>query len=301
MQRLRPAITTTALITPFRDGALDLSTLERLVERQIECGIGGLAVCTATGEGPTLSQAEQASVIGTCVRVSAGRVPIIAATGTNMTASTVSLTLQAECLGADAALVTVPYYSKPGQKGILNHFETVATASGLPLLIDDCPERCGTRLSLETLEVLAEMPSVVGIVGAGQSFKQDIPLRMRHRLSFLSSDDGAAVAFLVSGGHGVVSSGANVQPRLFADLQRAAHAGKVAIALALQERLLPLIRALGTAGDPSPIKHALHLLTGLDADVRLPMVGLDPAEKAALFDALTDLSARRAAALAACH
>jgi 4-hydroxy-tetrahydrodipicolinate synthase len=294
--RLRAGIITTALVTPFRNGAIDLAMLERLAERQLHAGIDGLAVCTVTGEGPTLSPMEQAAVIRTCVRVAAGRVPIIAATGTNATSSTIALTRQAEDLGADAALVTVPYYSKPGQKGILHHVECVAAASGLPLLIDDDPMRCATGLTLDSLEMLAHMPAIVGIVRSGNdTHGSPLSARLRERFSFLSSDDSMALAFLGGGGDGLLSSGANIQPEPFAALGHAAHADEMVAATALQERLCPLISVLGTAGDPSPVKHALHVLLGMDADVRLPMVGPNPCEKIAILEALTGLFETRAA------
>ncbi|MDM9645193.1 4-hydroxy-tetrahydrodipicolinate synthase [Rhizobium sp. S163] len=290
--RLRLGTVITALVTPFRNDRLDLAMLERLAERQINSGIDGLAVCTVTGEGPTLSLTERAAIIRTCVRVAAGRVPIIAATGTNATSTTIALTLEARKLGADAALVTVPYYSKPGQKGIVHHFEQVATASDLPVIIDDCPSHCASSLAPESLEALAPIGNILGVVHSSGEGARLAP-RLRQRFVSLSSDDGSALSFLAWGGDCMLSSGANVEPRLFASLHRSAKAGNVAAAMALHDRLQPLIRALVEDGSPAPVKYALHVLLGTSPDVRLPMVGLDAAEKAAVFAALTGLAESR--------
>jgi 4-hydroxy-tetrahydrodipicolinate synthase len=257
----------------------------------------GLAVCTLTGEGPTLSPIERAAVIGSCVRASAGRVAVIAATGTNATASTIALTRQAEELGATAALVTVPYYSKPGQKGIIHHFEEVAAATGLPLLIDDNPSRCASGLTSESIETLSAIPSIIGIAGTGTGTGPHAACaHPQQRLLFLAGDDQTATAALTGGAHGVISSGANLHPHLFASLHRSARNGDTAATLALGDRLYPLIDAL--AGNPSAIKYALHVLLGTNADVRLPMVALEPRERAALFAALTSISDSRAVARA---
>jgi 4-hydroxy-tetrahydrodipicolinate synthase len=290
--KLRLGTVITALVTPFRNDRLDLAVLERLAERQINSGIDGLAVCTVTGEGPTLSATERAAIIRTCVRVVAGRVPIIAATGTNATSTTIALTLEAQELGADAALITVPYYSKPGQKGIVHHFERVATASDLPLIIDDSPSRCASSLAPESLEGLASLENIIGVVhGGGAAVRLDP--RLRRRFVFLSSDDGSALSFLACGGDGMLASGTNVEPRLFSSLHRLAKAGNMAAATALHARLQPLVRALAEDGSPAPIKYALHVLLGIPPDVRLPMFDLEATEKTAVFAALTGLAESR--------
>ncbi|MBB3964009.1 4-hydroxy-tetrahydrodipicolinate synthase [Rhizobium metallidurans] len=290
--RLRLGIAITALVTPFSNDRLDLAVLERLAERQINAGINGLAVCTVTGEGPTLSPAERAAIIRTCVRVASGRVPVIAATGTNATSTTIALTLEARRLGADAALVTVPYYSKPGQKGIVHHFEQVAAASDLPVIIDDSPSRCASGLTLASLEALAPVGSILGVVHSCGEEARLTP-HLRQRFVSLSSDDGSALSFLACGGDGMLSSGANVEPRLFASLCRSAKTGNIEIATALHDRLQPLIRALAEDGSPAPVKYALHVLLGTLPEVRLPMVGVDANEKAAIFAALTGLAESR--------
>ncbi len=290
--QLRPGTVTTVLVTPFRDGRLDLVMLETLAERQIRSGIDGLAVCTVTGEGPTLSPTERAAIISTCVRLAAGRVAVIAATGTNATSSTIALTRQAQDLGADAAFVTVPYYSKPGQKGIIRHFEQVAAATLLPVLIDDDPSRCASGLSAESLAALAQVQSIVGVVHAIPN-SSPVPAHLRRRFLAFSSDEAHALAFLACGGDGIMSSATNIQPRLFAALYRLTKAGNMSAATPVDARLQPLIKALPDVGDPANVKQALHVLLGMHPDVRLPLVGPDAVEKAALFDALTALAESR--------
>jgi 4-hydroxy-tetrahydrodipicolinate synthase len=292
---LRLGTITTALITPFRDDRPDFAALEQLAERQIRSGIDGLAVCTVTGEGPTLSMEEQAEVVRTCVRVAAGRVPIIAATGTNSTTSTIALTRQAEKLGASAALVTVPYYSKPGQRGVVHHFQMLAAETTLPLIADSNPSRCAIGLSPETLEAFSCIPSIVGLVGVldNDTCSTALPRHLRERFTFLSNRDDTARAFLGQRGDGIISAGANVHPRLFASMQQAARAGNIHAAMALEGRLFPLMQALGADAGPSTVKHALHVLLGTDPAVRLPMVALDPDEKTSVFDALTSVSELR--------
>jgi 4-hydroxy-tetrahydrodipicolinate synthase len=278
----------TALATPFRNGRLDRPAFEALAEWQILSGVDGLAVATVTGEGPTLSPREHTVLIETAVRIAAGRVPVLAATGTNATESTIALTREAGALGAAAALVTVPYYSKPGQKGIVHHFEQVGAAASLPLVVGNAPRRTASDLSTETLARLAAIPAIVGICDATGDIGRfaGLPSSLRQRFRFLSGHDGTALAFGIAGGSGVVSPAANVLPRLFASMQQAAQAGNITAALALQDRLLPLVRALGPEGDPAHIKYALHLLRGISPELRLPHVRPAPEERLAIGEAL---------------
>jgi 4-hydroxy-tetrahydrodipicolinate synthase len=280
--RLTGAIT--ALITPFRrDGDLDIAALENLVEAQIAAGIGGLAVCTVTGEGSALSFEEREAVISTTVRKAAGRVPVIASTGTNSTESTIALTCRAEALGAAAALVTVPYYSKPGQKGILHHFREVAAASRLPLIVVDDPVRTASTLSAATLEELSRNAAIFGIL---QTAGDMAPLEcFRDRLHLFTGNELTAPAFLACGGDALISPVSNVLPRLVTALQHAASCGNLPAALLLCDRLTPLVEALGM-GDPARIKHAVNALTGTPAELRLPLVPADDDERETIAAAL---------------
>ncbi|OAV55446.1 4-hydroxy-tetrahydrodipicolinate synthase [Rhizobium sp. WYCCWR10014] len=286
MPRLAGAIT--ALVTPFLNGDPDRAALRALVEWQILSGVEGLAICSTTGEGPTLSPQERAEVIDLSIRSAAGRVPVIAATGTNSTESTIVLTREAQALGAAAALVTVPYYSKPGQKGIIHHFEELAAASGLPLIIDNAPAQTASDLSTETLGRLAAIPGIFGIRDATGDIARFAGLSpsLRQRFRFFSGHDPSALAFTIAGGDGMISSGANVLPRLFTSMQQAARAGNLSAALSLQDRLLPLITALGPEGDPAKIKHALRLIRGLETELRLPLVVAEPEMRFAIGKAL---------------
>lgn len=285
---LRLGATTTALVTPFRDDKIDADALERLVEQQIQAGVDGLAVCTLVAESPTLTIAERSEIIRTCVHVAAGRLPVIAATGTNDTAGSIALTRRAAALGASAALVTVPYYSKPGQNGIINHFRQIGAASRLPLIVDDNPSWTATHLTAQTMAAFADIPSIVGIVsGYGGC---EMPAHLRARFHHISGDDAGAVPFLVSGGDGILSTSANIQPRLFGSMHQAARGGNIAAARALDDRLLPLMRSLGADGDPSAIKYALHVTLGIDPAVRLPLLQPDREVEIAIADALADLS-----------
>ncbi|MBB3318490.1 4-hydroxy-tetrahydrodipicolinate synthase [Rhizobium sp. BK181] len=284
---LRLGPTTTALVTPFREGVVDLSALEQLVEWQIQSGVDGLAVCTATGEGSTLTRSERAAAILTCVRVAAGRVPVIAATGTNATASTIALTRDAEELGAAAALVTLPYYSKPGQKGIASHFAQLAFATSLPLIVENNPLRTAIDMTSTTLNALADIPSVVGFVLAdGSVAARTLPPEWRQRFLLLSDCDATALSFLSTGGSGIISAGANLCPRLYASLQQAARGGNLPAARQLEGRLAPLTAALGAEGDPAAIKYALQTLRLIDPEVRLPLLGVEANEKQSISQAL---------------
>ncbi len=272
--RLRLGGAITALVTPFRDGEVDHAALEALVEWQVLSGVDGLAVCTAAGEGFSLSPQERRMVLDICIRAAADRIPVIAAAGTNCTESTIAFIRDAEECGARAVLITVPYYSKPGQKGILHHFRQIAAASNLPVLIENAPSRTASDLTVGTLERLAELEAIVAIVDATGDIARfaNLPLALRHRFRFLSGHDGTALPFYLSGGDGIVSAAANILPRLVTSLQQAACGSYISAALALSDRLLPVVTALGHEGDPARLKYALQILRGTPSDLRLPLV-----------------------------
>ncbi len=287
--RLRPGGVITALVTPFRDGEVDGVALEALVEWQVLSGVDGLAVCTAAGEGPTLSPRERRVVLDTCVRAAADRIPVIAAAGTNCTESTISLIHDAEECGARAVLVTVPYYSKPGQKGILHHFRQIAAASTLPVLIENAPTRAASDLTVETLGQLAELDTIAAIIDSTGDIARlaNIPPTLRQRFRFLSGHDATALPFHLAGGDGIVSAAANILPRLVTSLQQAAHGSYISAALALSDRLHPLVSALGREGDPARLKYALQVLRGTVADLRLPLVPAEAESRFAIVKALS--------------
>ncbi len=287
--RLRPGGAITALVTPFRNGEVDSAALEALVEWQVLSGVDGLALCTAAGEGLSLSPQERRMVLDICIRAAADRIPVIAAAGTNCTETTIALIRDAEECGARAVLITVPYYSKPGQKGILHHFQQIAAASNLPVLIENAPARTASDLTAETLERLAELDAIVAIVDATGDIARfaNLPPALRRRFLFLSSHDGTALSFHLAGGNGIVSAAANILPRLVTSLQQAAYGSDMSAAFALNDRLHPLVAALGSESDPARVKYALQVLRGTSADLRLPLVSAEAESRVAIIAALS--------------
>lgn len=288
--RLDGAIT--ALVTPFRDGKVDVVGLMSLVEWQIRHGVSGLVACGTTGEAPTLSRAERALVIERCVEVAERRIPVIAGTGTNSTATTIELTAEAKALGADAALVVTPYYSKPSQEGLYRHFEAVAGAVDLPIIVYNVPSRVGVDLAPRTLERLAALPGIVGIKDATGDIGRFLSSQaaVKTGLRQLSGHDQTALPFNLCGGHGSISVASNVVPRLMVSMHQAIATGNMAAAIAIHERLRPLFVALERETNPAPIKYALHLVRGLSPDVRLPLTGVAPETAAEIRAALEPLT-----------
>jgi len=284
--RVRGAIT--ALVTPFIDDKLDPIGLRALAEWQIKSGIDGLAVCGITGEGPVLDDSERRKVIEIAVEIAAGKIPVIAATGTNSTATTILRTREAEAYGADAAIVTVPYYSKPTQKGIWQHFKAVTDSSRIPLIIDNAPSHTALDVTAATIERLAEIPAIIGIRDGTGDISRIASLQpaLRDRFTLLCGHDPTALAFAMAGGHGMISTVANIVPKLAASMQRSANAGHLPTALSVYERFFPLIRALQRESEPAGVKYALHLLRHLSPEVRLPLVAAEPETEAAIRVAL---------------
>lgn len=278
----------TALITPFKKGAVDEKAYQDFIEWQIKEGSHGLVPCGTTGESPTLSHDEHNRVIELCVEVAKGRVPVIAGTGSNSTAEAIQLTQHAKKAGADAALVVTPYYSKPTQEGMLQHYLAIANAVDLPIIIYNIPGRSVIDMSIETMAKLAEHTNIVGVKDA----TNDLMRPVRSRLAFgedfyhLSGEDGTAVAFLAQGGNGCISVTANVAPRLCAQLQDAWHLGAYDDVFRLRDILTPLHDAMFVETNPTPVKFAASLLGKCDPEVRLPMVPLSMKSKARIEEAM---------------
>ena len=271
-----------AIITPFANGGVDEAAFRSLVEWQIGEGIHGLVPCGTTGESPTLSHAEHKRVIELCIDAAAGRVPIIAGTGSNSTQEAIEMTRHAKEAGADAALVVTPYYNKPTQEGLYEHFRAINDAVALPIIIYNIPPRSVVDMSVETMRRLAELPHIVGVKDA----TADLARVSRQRVAIgpdfnqLSGEDGTALALMAHGGHGCISVTANVAPRVCVEFYDAWAARDVDRAVALQDRLMPLHEALFVESNPAPVKYAASLL-GLCADkVRLPLAPLAEASKA---------------------
>ncbi|MFQ5348382.1 MAG: 4-hydroxy-tetrahydrodipicolinate synthase [Rhodothalassiaceae bacterium] len=278
----------TALVTPFRDGVVDWEAFEKFVDWQIAEGSRGLVPCGTTGESPTLSAEEHAAVIECCVRVAAGRVPVIAGCGTNTTATTIARVRHAETAGADAVLVVVPYYNKPSQEGLYRHYAAIHEASGLPIVIYNIPGRTGVDMSVETMARLAELPRIIGVKDATGDLSRIA--RQRHvtgpELIQLSGEDITALGFNAMGGAGCISVTANVAPRLCADMQEAALAGDIGRARAIHDRLLPLHLALFCDTNPVPVKYAAARLGLARDEVRPPLAPLSDANRARVDAAL---------------
>jgi len=298
--KLRPRGVITALVTPFRDGEVDGAALEDLVEWQVLSGVDGLALCTAAGEGLSLSPQERRMVLDICIRTVADRIPVIAAAGTNCTESTITLIRDAEECGARAVLATVPYYSKPGQKGILRHFERIAAATDLPVLIENAPARTASDLTMETLERLSEFEAVVAIVDSTGDIARfaNLPPALRQRFRFLSGHDATALLSHLSGGDGIVSTAANILPGLVTSLQQSACGSSLSAALALSDRLLPVVAALGHEDDPTRLKYALQILRGTPSDLRLPLVPIEAESRFAIAKSLAPFIGGSAASMA---
>jgi 4-hydroxy-tetrahydrodipicolinate synthase len=263
-----------ALITPFRDGKVDEKAFQSFVDWQIEQGTEGVVPCGTTGESPTLSHAEHKRVVELCVDVAKGRVPVVAGAGSNSTEEAIDFTRHAKQVGADAALVVTPYYNKPTQEGLYQHYKAIAEAVDLPIIIYNIPARCVIDMSVATMARLAKLPNIVGVKDATNDLARPLRTRMAigPEFSMLSGEDVTAIAFLGQGGDGCISVTANVAPRACADMHQAWRRGETAAAMKINERLLPLHDALFCETSPAPVKYACSLLAKSTPDVRLPLV-----------------------------
>jgi 4-hydroxy-tetrahydrodipicolinate synthase len=279
----------TALVTPFRDGAVDEKALQSLVEWQVAEGTDGLVPCGTTGESPTLSHEEHRRVVELVIEAAAGRVPVIAGTGSNSTDEAVELSQHAEKAGADALLVVSPYYNRPSQEGIYQHFRHLDARVGIPIIVYNIPPRSAVDISVETLaRIHRDCRNVVGVKDATANLARPSLERMACGTEFnlLSGEDGTALGYMAHGGHGCISVTANVAPRLCAEFQAACLAGDFRKALALQDRLMPLHRAMFLEPNPAGPKWGLHRLGRIAAEVRLPLVSLSPAAQAEMEAAM---------------
>jgi 4-hydroxy-tetrahydrodipicolinate synthase len=264
----------TALITPFSDDKVDEGAFQSFVEWQIEQGAHGVVPGGTTGESPTLSHDEHSRVVELCVEAAAGRVPVIAGTGSNSTAEAVALTQHAKQAGADGALLVSPYYNKPTQEGLFRHFKAVQDAVDIPIVLYNIPSRSAVDIRPETMERLSQLPNIVGIKDATGDMARVGSMRLLLGSEFcqMSGEDAAALGFMVHGGHGCISVTANVAPALCARFQEACLEGDFGSALALQDRLLPLHSSLFIESSPGPVKYGVSLLGKCSGELRLPLV-----------------------------
>jgi 4-hydroxy-tetrahydrodipicolinate synthase len=266
----------TALVTPFRDGAVDERALGELVEFQIEAGVDGLVPCGSTGESATLTHAEHRRVVEVVVAAARGRVPVVAGTGSNSTREAIELTRYAKEAGADGALLISPYYNKPTQAGIVAHYAAIARETGFPLIVYNIPGRTASNILPETMAQLADIEQVVGVKEACGDLGQiaHVVARCPEDFAVLSGDDVFALPILSVGGVGVISTSSNVAPAEIVEMVRAFRAGDRERALSLHQRLLPLFDALFAETNPIPVKAALALRGQVGEEIRLPLLPL---------------------------
>ncbi len=280
----------TALVTPFRDGALDETALAALIERQVAAGVHGLVPVGTTGESATLSHEEHRRVVSLAIEVAAGRVPVIAGAGSYSTAEAIELAAFALKAGAAAALIVTPYYNRPSQEGLYRHYEAVARAVDIPILVYNVPSRTSVDISNDTLARLAKLAGVVGVKDA----TGDMGRASQQRLAcgqdwvMLSGDDPSALGYMAHGGHGCISVTANVTPESCARFYDACLAGDWPAALALQDRLIRLHKALFLDASPAPTKFALARLGLCSDETRLPIAPCAESVKLEILAAIAE-------------
>jgi 4-hydroxy-tetrahydrodipicolinate synthase len=280
----------TALVTPFRDGAVDETAFAALIERQVAAGVHGLVPVGTTGETATLSHEEHARVVSLCVEVVAGRIPVIAGAGSNATPEAIDLVKHAKAAGADGALVVTPYYNRPSQEGLYQHYAAIARACDLPILVYNVPSRTAGDIANDTLARLAELPSIVGVKDAtGDMSRANLQrLACGQDWTMLTGDDPSGLGYMAHGGHGCISVTANVAPAACARMYDAAMAGDFVTARAINDTLANLHRALFLDASPAPTKYALERLGLISGEIRLPIVPCAEAVRAEIDAAVAE-------------
>ena len=271
----------TALMTPFKNGAVDEQAFQKFVAWQIAEGINGVVPCGTTGESPTLSHDEHKRVVELCIEVAKGKVPVIAGTGSNSTDEAIDLTKHAEKAGADAALVVLPYYNKPTPEGQYLHFKAIHDATNIPIVIYNVPPRSVVDMSVETMARCAKLPRVVGVKDATADLARPIRTRIAIGKDFcqLSGEDATALPFLIQGGVGCISVTSNVAPKLTSEMHAAWQKGDLDEAMKINEKLMPINDAMFCETSPGPVKFALSLLGHGTSELRLPLAPIAEASR----------------------
>jgi 4-hydroxy-tetrahydrodipicolinate synthase len=267
--------TYTAIVTPFRQGKIDEAVLERLIRAQVRAGVDGIVPVGTTGESPTVDYEEHVRIIERSVKFAGGKIKVLAGTGGNSTTEAVYLTERAEKVGADGSLQVAPYYNKPTQEGIFQHFREVARHTRLPIVLYSIPGRCGIEIGVDTVKRLAQYcKNIIGIKEAGGNADRVSQLRaaLGPRFEILSGDDSLTLPFMAVGAQGVISVASNVIPRQVAQMVAAFAAGRVTAALKLHQRYYPLFKDLFIESNPVPVKAALAMLGQIEEEYRLPLV-----------------------------
>ena len=281
-----------ALITPFKDNKLDEECYMSLIHHHIKSGTSGLVPAGTTGESPTLSHDEHEKVIELCVKESKGKIPVIAGTGSNSTEEAISLTKYAEKIGADAALVVTPYYNKPTQEGLYQHFKSINDNCSIPIIIYNIPPRSVVDMSVDTMARLFELKNIIGVKDATANLDRVDEQKKKMGPDFLqlSGEDGTALEFNMRGGSGCISVTANVAAKLCSEFQEASlsknNSNLLAKAKEINDKLLPLHKSLFIESSPSPVKYAASLLNLSSEDVRLPLVKVTDETKKAVKSAM---------------
>ena len=273
----------TALVTPFKNGAVDADSFCELVDFQIDNGTAGLVPVGTTGESPTLSHEEHDLVVELCIKQAAGRVPVIAGAGSNSTAEAVRLAEHAATAGADAVLIVSPYYNKPTQAGLYAHFAAVAAAVDVPVIVYDIPGRSIVRVNDDTLFRLAsDFANISGIKDATADLVRPTAVQnlLGNDFTQLSGEDATALPYLAAGGHGCISVTANIAPKLLSEMHAAWWAGDIKTAQTIHQKLLPLHDAMFCEASPGPVKYAASLLGICAAETRLPLCEIADSSKA---------------------
>lgn len=278
-----------ALVTPFRDGRVDRDALVELVDYHIDSGTGGIVPCGTTGESATLSHEEHDLVVSTVVERAKGKIPVLAGTGSNNTTESIRMTLYAQKVGADAALIISPYYNKPTQAGLVAHFEAIAQATDIPLVLYNVPPRTSSNMLPATVIECAKLPRVVAIKEASGSIDQSVEILLGSDLAVLSGDDSLTLPLMAVGAKGVISVAANVAPKLTAQMVEHALRGDFESARQLHHRLYPLFDALFIETSPIPVKRVLELQGRIQPEIRLPLLPLTEASQAVLSKVLEEV------------
>lgn len=277
--------TYTALVTPFKHGRIDQAALQHLIKAQIKAGVDGIVPVGTTGESPTVDYEEHVEIIALSVKFAAGKIKVLAGTGGNSTSEAIYLTEHAEKVGADGSLQVAPYYNKPTQEGVFQHFSAIARKTNLPIVLYSIPGRCGIEIGVETVSRLARAcPNVSGIKEAGGNPDRISQLRaaLGPRFEILSGDDSLTLPFMAVGAQGVVSVASNVIPKAVAQMVNAFARGQHTTALKLHEKYYPLFKDLFIESNPIPVKAALAMMGQIEEEYRLPLVPMNPKNRATL-------------------
>lgn len=288
----------TALITPFKNGRVDEEALTTFVDWQVREGTHGLVPTGTTGESPTLDYDEHKRVIALTIEAARGRIPVMAGTGSNSTTEAIELSRYAEKAGADALLIVTPYYNKPSQEGLFQHYKAINDAVGIPIYIYNIPGRSIVDMSIATMARLYELKNIAGVKDATANIARVSQTRAALGSDFiqLSGEDATALAFIAHGGHGCISVASNIAPRLCADFQNACLKGDFAAALKLHDHLMPLHDVMFIETNPGPVKYIASRLGLCSADMRLPMVPVTEEAKKALDAAIAKVGLLNAVA-----